>query len=137
MFFESLPVCLKVWLMQFAYKVSKCCSRIFDMWSNFALGIFQKAKKSDKGCPRTVPPRGSEKQVAKSNAPPGESANLPNRSQHLKVWRIMSSIVRCSSTLFFGCFQNGCFDRFGINFSIIVMICLDFLEYHVKTCRLA
>ena len=43
--FESLLVFLKVCLMPFVHDVSKCCSRIFDAWSKFALKLFPKVDK--------------------------------------------------------------------------------------------
>ena len=77
LFFETLLVALKVWLVPGVYEVSKCCPGIFDVWSELSealLTVIEYQTRGAQGRPTSV-----------QGVPPSEI--LKNRSQQSAIGR--------------------------------------------------
>ena len=99
--------------MPYVYEVSKCCSGKFDIWSKLVFKSARKSKTSDQGFPREcqtrskgVPPRASEKQVAKTTRNTFTFSNklFQNGNSNFKVWSIMRDVFQCFPHLFWDAF---------------------------------
>ena len=103
---EGKMIRLKVWLVTFVALESLNFGAILLLKSS------KKVTTSDQGCPRGgqnrsegVPPRGSEKQIAKTNAPQRERIKQKAPECEPKSYGlvILGNIFRCCSDTFFGC----------------------------------
>ena len=115
--FDSLLAFLNLWLMPCVHEVSKCRTRVFEFWSNFAFELFPKWRKSDQRVPhggqtrsKGVPPNRFEKQVANKNAPRWESAKQlapkwdPTLENLAYLGKSLFMFLHISSRMLFRCF---------------------------------